>query len=152
MPYVEIPSKLYFRIGEVSRLLEIPAHVVRYWETEFPSLRPKKATSKHRLFRKHDVDTLFTIKRLLYEEKYTIAGARRRLEELKAEEAGIFVEEKKAPAPKKRSLAIVPVQAKDPVLALREELEAFLRFLDADEEEAPPLYQKNGGATVLTAE
>ena len=148
MSYVEIPSKLYFRIGEVSRLLEIPAHVVRYWETEFPSLRPKKAMSKHRLFRKPDVDTLFTIKRLLYEEKYTIAGARRRLEELKAEEAGVFVEDKK-PAPKKRTLAIVPLQAKDPLLALREELDAFMRFLDADEEEAPPLYQKSNTINTL---
>lgn len=137
---MEIPSKLFFRIGEVARLLGVEPHVIRYWEGEFPVLRPKKASSKHRLFRKPDVDTLFTIKKLLYEEKYTIAGARRRLEELKAEEAGLLVEAPK-PAPKRRMLAIVPQQTKPPVVVLREELESFIRFLEEDEELAPPLYR-----------
>jgi DNA-binding transcriptional MerR regulator len=145
MSYVEIPQKLYFRIGEVSRLLSIPSHVVRYWESEFPVLQPKKSTSKHRLFRKSDVETLFTIKRLLYEEKYTIAGARRRLDDLKAEEAGIFAEEKpKKATPKKQALAVVPTQ--NPIPLVRQELEDFLQLLAEDEEEAPALYKKEQDA------
>jgi DNA-binding transcriptional MerR regulator len=74
-----IPDKLYFRIGEVSELTRTKAFVLRYWETEFPSLRPVKGKSGHRLYRRKDVELIFQIRRLLYEKGFTIAGARRHL-------------------------------------------------------------------------
>jgi DNA-binding transcriptional MerR regulator len=73
---VEIPDKLYFRIGEVGSLLGLEPYVLRYWETEFPSLAPKKSSSGHRLYRRKDVELLLRIKYLLYEKRYTIDGAR----------------------------------------------------------------------------
>jgi DNA-binding transcriptional MerR regulator len=76
----QIPDKLYFRIGEVSRLVGVPASVLRYWETEFPSLAPKKSGKGHRLYRRKDIELLLEVKRLLYQERYTIEGARKRLE------------------------------------------------------------------------
>jgi DNA-binding transcriptional MerR regulator len=68
-----------FRIGEVSRLTDTKAFVLRYWETEFPMLQPVKSSSGHRLYRQEDVDMVLRIKRLLYDEGFTIAGARRHL-------------------------------------------------------------------------
>jgi len=76
---VVIPDKLYFRIGEVSELTHTKAFVLRYWETEFPSLRPVKSKSGHRLYRRKDVELIFEIRRLLYEQGFTIAGARRHM-------------------------------------------------------------------------
>lgn len=76
----EIPDKLYFRIGEVVRLVGVPHSVLRYWETEFPTLAPKKSGTGHRLYRRKDVELLLEIKQLLYEKRFTIEGARRRLE------------------------------------------------------------------------
>ncbi|HXG20200.1 MAG TPA: MerR family transcriptional regulator [Methylomirabilota bacterium] len=85
---VELPNKLYFRIGEVAKILGVKPYVLRYWETEFSVLRPGKTPSRHRLYRKRDVETLLEIKRLLYEEGFTIAGAKKRLKETeKIEEA-----------------------------------------------------------------
>jgi DNA-binding transcriptional MerR regulator len=76
----EIPDKLYFKIGEVGKLVGVAAHVLRYWESEFPSIRPKRANSQQRLYRRVDVETVFVIKALLHEQGYTIAGARKFLE------------------------------------------------------------------------
>jgi DNA-binding transcriptional MerR regulator len=76
---VSIPDKLYFRIGEVSRLTQTKAYVLRYWESEFPSLRPVKSRSGHRLYRRQDVETVLEIKRLLYDKGFTIEGARKQL-------------------------------------------------------------------------
>jgi DNA-binding transcriptional MerR regulator len=73
---VATEKKLY-RIGEVSRLADLKPFVLRYWETEFPMLQPVKSSSGHRLYRQEDVDMVFRIKRLLYDEGFTIAGARR---------------------------------------------------------------------------
>jgi DNA-binding transcriptional MerR regulator len=73
----EIPDKLYFKIGEVAKLAEVPSHVLRYWESEFPGIRPKRANSKQRLYRRQDVEQILTIKSLLHEQGYTIAGARK---------------------------------------------------------------------------
>src|ERR1700735_554143 len=78
----EIPEKSLFRIGEVSRLTATKTFVLRYWESEFPMLQPVKSPSGHRLYRREDIETVFEIKRLLYEEGFTIAGARRHLAEL----------------------------------------------------------------------
>jgi DNA-binding transcriptional MerR regulator len=71
-----IPDKLYFRIGEVARLCGVEAYVLRFWETEFPQLKPNKSGTGQRLYRKRDVELALRIKRLLYSEGYTIAGAR----------------------------------------------------------------------------
>jgi len=76
---VAIPDKLYFRIGEVSEMAQTKPYVLRYWETEFPTLKPVKSRSGHRLYRRQDVETIFEIKRLLYEKGFTIAGARKQL-------------------------------------------------------------------------
>lgn len=76
----EIPDKLYFRIGEVSRLAGIKPYVLRFWETEFSSLGPKKSGKGHRLYRRKDVELVLEIKQLLYEKRYTIAGARKYLD------------------------------------------------------------------------
>src|SRR5712691_9224465 len=75
----EIPEKSFFRIGEVSRLTATKTFVLRYWETEFPMLQPVKSPKGHRLYRREDVATVLHIKRLLYDEGFTIAGARRHL-------------------------------------------------------------------------
>lgn len=75
----EIPDKLYFRIGEVSKLLGVEPYVLRYWEKEFPGLAPKKSGAGHRCFRRKDVELLLEIKQLLYEKRFTIEGARRYL-------------------------------------------------------------------------
>jgi DNA-binding transcriptional MerR regulator len=73
------PSKLFYRIGEVSRLTGLEPYVLRYWESEFPQIKPDKGKSGQRLYKKEDVDNIFHIKQLLYKDGYTIAGARRKL-------------------------------------------------------------------------
>ena len=75
----EIPDKLYFRIGDVARLCEVPAYVLRFWETEFPQLKPVKSSTGQRMYRHKDVENVLHIKQLLYEEGFTIAGARQHL-------------------------------------------------------------------------
>ena len=72
----EIPDKLYFRIGDVAKLCQVPAYVLRFWETEFPQLKPNKGGTGQRLYRRRDVEMALRIKRLLYDEGYTIPGAR----------------------------------------------------------------------------
>src|SRR5713101_3941753 len=76
----EIPDKLFFRIGEASDLLGLEPYVMRYWETEFPTLNPKKSSTGHRLYRRKDVELLLKIKHLLYERRFTIDGARQYLQ------------------------------------------------------------------------
>ncbi len=80
-------DKLYYRIGEVSRITGVKAHVLRYWETEFRWMAPPKSRSKQRLYRKRDIEFVWLLKRLLWEERYTIAGARQRVQELGVDEA-----------------------------------------------------------------
>jgi len=88
---VVIPDKLYFRIGEVSRLCELPSYVLRFWETEFPQLKPSKSGTGQRMYRKQNVENVLRIKKLLYDQGFTIAGAR---QQLRAE-----VKRKQAPLP-----------------------------------------------------
>ena len=76
---IVVPDKLYFRIGEVSRLCRLPAYVLRFWDTEFPQLKPVKGSTGQRMYRRKDVDAVLRIKKLLYEEGFTIAGARQQL-------------------------------------------------------------------------
>ena len=75
----ELPDRLYFKIGEVAKIVGVKPYVLRYWETEFSMIRPGKTRSKHRLYRRRDVETLLEIKRLLHTERFTIEGAKRRL-------------------------------------------------------------------------
>ena len=96
MREIELPNKLYFRIGEVAKIVDVKPYVLRYWETEFSVLKPGKTPSRHRLYRRRDVETLLVIKNLLYEEGFTIAGAKKRLKEGvvgRAPDSGISVME-----------------------------------------------------------
>ncbi|MBW2689498.1 MAG: MerR family transcriptional regulator [Deltaproteobacteria bacterium] len=77
----QIPDKLYFKIGEVAKFTGIKTHVLRYWETEFKSIRPNKSRSNQRLYRKQDVELILHLKDLLYNQGFTIAGARKKLRE-----------------------------------------------------------------------
>src|SRR5207237_499310 len=96
----EIPDKLYFRIGDVARLCDVPAYVLRFWETEFPQLKPNKGGTGQRLYRKRDVEMALRIKSLLYDQGYTIPGARQ-----------VFKSEGKSPetAPPEPKTAAPPV-------------------------------------------
>jgi DNA-binding transcriptional MerR regulator len=80
-PVQEIPDKLFFKIGEVSRIVGVEPYILRYWESEFPALRPRKNRSGQRVYVKADLDLLFKIKQMLYQDRYTIAGAKQRLNE-----------------------------------------------------------------------
>jgi DNA-binding transcriptional MerR regulator len=115
----DIPDKLYFRIGEVSDLVGVEAYVLRYWETEFPTVGPKKSGTGHRMYRRKEVELLLKIKHLLYEKKYTIEGARQYLSEskrakrrtpVKSEQRGLF--------------------GAEALPEIRKELVAILEFLD----------------------
>lgn len=78
-PEPVIPDRLYFRIGEVAKLCKLPAYVLRFWETEFPQLKPVKGSTGQRMYRQRDVENVLRIRKLLYEEGFTIAGARQHL-------------------------------------------------------------------------
>lgn len=80
-----IPDKAYFRIGEVARILEVHPYVIRFWESEFKSLRPVRTTSHQRLYRRKDLEELLAIKKLLYTDHYTIRGAKQQLLKMKGE-------------------------------------------------------------------
>src|SRR5713226_9041929 len=113
---VQIPDKLYFRIGEVSELTETKAYVLRYWETEFPSLRPVKSVSGHRLYRRQDVEMVLRIKRLLYQQGFTIEGARKQL-----------AADGSTPGDQKHAGPLEPDGAQ--LKAIRRELESILTIL-----------------------
>ena len=116
----EIPDKLYFKIGEVSELLGVEPYVLRYWETEFRVLSPKKSGTGHRLYRRKDVELLLRIKHLLRDKRFTIEGAR---QSLQAE----------AKAPKLRTMKAKASQQElfgdDPIPEIRRELEDILKLL-----------------------
>jgi DNA-binding transcriptional MerR regulator len=86
-----IPDKLFFKIGEVADLAGIEQHVLRYWEHEIESFKPKKNKSGQRLYQKRDVELIFEIKQLLYAEKFTIAGARKKLKQSKKKETQLDI-------------------------------------------------------------
>ncbi|MBW1838383.1 MAG: MerR family transcriptional regulator [Deltaproteobacteria bacterium] len=81
-----IPNKLYFKIGEVSSIAEVEPYVLRYWESEFKAIKPSRTQSKQRIYRKKDVELILEIKKMLYEEKLTIAGARKKLREFNSKD------------------------------------------------------------------
>jgi DNA-binding transcriptional MerR regulator len=116
----EIPDKLYFKIGEVSDLLGVEPYVLRYWETEFTVLSPKKSGTGHRLYRRKDVELLLRIKHLLRDKRFTIEGARQTLQA-----------EAKAPKPRvvKTREAQQELFGNDPLPEIRRELADILRLL-----------------------
>lgn len=114
----EIPDKLYFRIGEVASLLAVEPYVLRYWETEFRGLTPKKSGTGHRLYRRKDVELLLKIKHLLYEKRYTIEGARQSLSN-----------ESKAIKPKAAERKQADLFTPDPWARIRSELCSILEIL-----------------------
>ena len=125
-------DKNLFRIGEVSRLTDTKPFVLRYWETEFPTLQPVKSPKGHRLYRRKDVDTVLLIKRLLYDEGFTIAGARRHLRDISegpAELASGSHESKPAPAAHTDPPAHI---SRKVLLDLRDSLRAFLTLLETE--------------------
>lgn len=114
----EIPDKLYFRIGEVASLLAVEPYVLRYWETEFPSLAPKKSGTGHRLYRRKDVELLLKIKHLLYEKRFTIEGARQSL-----------LSESRLAKTKLPERVQADLFTPDPLSAIRSELSSILQIL-----------------------
>jgi DNA-binding transcriptional MerR regulator len=124
MPFV--PQKLYYKIGEVCEIVGVESHVLRFWETEFPALSPPKSKSGQRTYRPKDIELLLRIRKLLYEEGFTIAGARRRLVAEKHEEKipqeiveNTVVAEESTPAP-------------DRLSKVKSELENILTLLDRE--------------------
>ena len=113
-----VPEKLYFRIGEVSSLCRLPAYVLRFWETEFPQLKPVKSSTGQRMYRRKDVEAVLRIKQLLYEEGFTIAGARQQLR------SDIKIEKNQAPLP-------FPTHSASDLKRIRHGLQEILGILSA---------------------
>lgn len=126
----EKAGKLYYRIGEVSRITGVKPYVLRYWESEFRWMAPGKSRSQQRLYRKRDIEVIQLIKRLLYEERFTIAGARKRLRELGVAGAA---EKSAAPVPAPQAdLAVEPWpegDLRERFSRIRAELEAIRSLL-----------------------
>jgi len=135
-----LPPKSLFRIGEVSRITATKAFVLRYWESEFPTLQPVKSPSGHRLYRREDIETVFEIKRLLYDEGFTIAGARKHLADLAASGIGLKADSSAGPGPATARVTLSgPPQSastarahRKVLLDLREELGAILTLLKSE--------------------
>ena len=115
---VMIPDKLYFRIGEVSRLCGLPSYVLRFWETEFTQLKPSKSGTGQRMYRKVDVENVLRVKKLLYDQGFTIAGAR---QQLRAE-----TKRKQSPLP-----FTVPVTGRSELKQVRQGLREILGILSS---------------------
>src|ERR1700732_5348325 len=118
-----VTEQRLYRIGEVSRLTELKPFVLRYWESEFPMLEPVKSASGHRMYRQEDVDVVFKIKRLLYDEGFTIAGARRHLRE-----NGAAASETISSVPHNENSG--ELLSRKMLLDLRDTLRAFLTLLE----------------------
>lgn len=125
---VEIPNKLYFRIGDVSKLAGVKPYVLRFWESEFPMLNPKKSGTNQRLFRRKDVEIILEIKHLLYEKRFTIEGARTFIQQQRSRSGP-----KPAPKPTPRQAGLFPEIARsaraEKVERIRTELTGILDLL-----------------------
>ena len=144
----EIPDKLYFRIGDVAQLCQVPAYVLRFWETEFPQLKPNKGGTGQRLYRKRDVEMALRIKSLLYDQGYTIPGARQVFKvEAKARETATPFDAPAAPTP---APALVPMDsgATAPSTNKPAQIEARLRALRKEMQELVAML----GSPTATAE
>ena len=115
----ELPAKLYYRIGEVASIVGVEPHVLRYWETEFRSIRPQKSAKGQRIYSRRDVETLLKVKDLLYAHRFTIAGARRKLREGGLE-----------PVPAEATTNAEAQRMRETLLEIRGELIALLEELD----------------------
>jgi len=115
----DIPDKLFFRIGEVSHLVGVKEYVLRYWESEFPGLSPRKSSSGQRMFRRKDVELLLRIKHLLYGQKFTIEGARKALQE----------KSRAAKAVEPKPVAQTELFGSSPVVEIRKQLLEILQLL-----------------------
>jgi DNA-binding transcriptional MerR regulator len=122
----KVPNKLFFKIGEVCEITDTQPYVLRYWESEFPALAPAKNSSGQRIYRRRDIDTVLRIKQLLYEEGFTIAGAKKRLE---SELAGRV----DTPLPKGAEVAadaVVEQSGRTALRQVRDQLREILTLLD----------------------
>lgn len=117
----------FYRIGEVSRLTDLKPFVLRYWETEFPMLEPVKSPSGHRLYRQEDVEMVLRIKRLLYDEGFTIAGARRHLREQNGASDSDSIS---SSVPQAEGAGAAQLLSRKMLLDLRDSLRAFLTLLE----------------------
>lgn len=126
---VEIPNKLYFRIGDVSRLTGIKAYVLRYWESEFPTLSPKKSGANQRLYRRKDVETVLEIKRLLYDKRFTIEGARAFLQQRRGAPKAMAAAAAAAAPPAQSALFTAPAPDAASIQQIRKELADILALL-----------------------
>ncbi len=153
----EIPDKLYFRIGDVARLCEVPAYVLRFWETEFPQLKPNKGGTGQRLYRKRDVEMALRIKSLLYDQGYTIPGARgvfkteNKGREIAAAEPVLGAAGAEAVAAEPTAVAteaaVEPAVAPDPGMQFRRQ--AKLRALQSDLRALLTMLEQPTGAPVV---
>ncbi|HMD10181.1 MAG TPA: MerR family transcriptional regulator [Candidatus Acidoferrum sp.] len=123
-------EKDFYRIGEVSRLTALKPFVLRYWETEFPMLEPVKSSSGHRLYRQEDVEMVLRIKRLLYDEGFTIAGARRHLREQNGDGEGSGTAGAGAGSTSVAGEGAAQLLSRKMLLDLRDTLRAFLTLLE----------------------
>ena len=129
---VVIPEKIYFRIGEVSELAKLPTYVLRFWETEFSQLKPTKSSTGQRTYRRKDVEFVMQIRKLLYEDGFTIAGAREKLREEQRSNrtpASIVKAQADAPEQANASPADLPFVADDAALRNKEGLRQLRRQL-----------------------
>jgi DNA-binding transcriptional MerR regulator len=136
---VSIPEKIFFKIGEVCDIVDVQAHVLRYWETEFPQLSPQKNRSGQRSYRRRDVEIALRIKELLYVDEYTIAGARKKLQNELRETSRLKIVPNE---PARHENFIQPVTPPAPETEDFEELEDFEADLEEPEEmqiEAAPV-------------
>jgi DNA-binding transcriptional MerR regulator len=127
----QIPNKLFFKIGEVCEITDTQPYVLRYWESEFPSLAPAKNSSGQRIYRRRDIETVLRIKQLLYEEGFTIAGAKKRLE---AEMTG-KTDSNPSVTPSKVMVGDTPApqgddKGRQALIEVREQLREILTLLD----------------------
>jgi DNA-binding transcriptional MerR regulator len=137
-----IPDKLFFKIGEVCDITGIQAHVLRYWETEFPQLAPQKNRAGQRVYRRRDVEVVLRIKELLYDEGYTIAGAKKRLAADMRTGAKLKVVTNESPMesmeyPSDEPLVVSP-DVRQALARIRQELEQLLTMLKENDIKAPP--------------
>lgn len=125
----QIPDRLYFRIGDVSDIVGVKPYVLRYWETEFPIISPDKSQTGQRVYRKSDVEYLVMVKHLLYEERYSIEGARKRINELRKEgELKTFKQE----AVKKQPEEGMAVQRRARIKELVNEINDLIKAANSD--------------------
>ncbi len=118
----EIPDKLYFKIGEVARITRVKPYILRYWESEFKIIKPQKSQGNQRVYRKKDVELIVFIRNLLYKEKFTLDGAKKRVREFKKEE-------REAGKKSQMALPFTEKKLQSEIRSVRKELASVLKIL-----------------------